>query len=402
MLNHSPLYITQVAECDAVHPKDRLVECRSKTDGLKFFVEYDILAIATGSQGSTFGIPGVTQFTMPLRDAANSTDIRTRLIQNWGESNLPGRDPAERARLLHVAIVGGGPTGVEFAGELADFMQRDLYKIDPNRARDMRITLIEADQLLASFDPSLREFAARKLTRAGVHLVKGIVKEVRERELELKNGTVIPYGLCVWSTGVGPTMFSLGLPFEKTMRGRLAVNDQLRALLRHAEGRGPTSLEDVSMVQEEAAAAGQPTGRPAHRVYGLGDIATTQDNPLPPLAQVAEQQGRYLARTLNEAAAKAAGKQPDEKGRHPLELALAEAQPFAYKHLGSMASVGGKDAVLELGEKGAKRHVNWAGFLSWLAWRSAYLTRLGTMKHRFYVMTDWTMSLIFGRDVSKW
>lgn len=219
--------------------------------------------------------------------------------------------------------MGGGPTGVEFAGELADFVRKDLAKLDPNRARDMRITLIEADQLLSSFDARLREYAALKLTRAGVHLVKGIVKEVcvlqdsgglsscagggglgrgrrsaghfttddlpdpcvppslhpapqpapsphtafpgplflfchpcishfllpqtqvRKDELELKNGAVIPYGLCVWSTGVGPTSFSLSLPFEKTMRGRLAVDDRLRVLARHADGRGPTSLEDV-------------------------------------------------------------------------------------------------------------------------------------------------------------
>ncbi|KAL6769474.1 NDA1 [Auxenochlorella protothecoides x Auxenochlorella symbiontica] len=380
-----------LAECDAVHTQDRLVECSSTHDGLKFFVQYDVLAIATGSQGSTFGIPGVTEYTMPLRDAANSTDIRTRLIQNWGESSIPGRSPAERARLLHVCVVGGGPTGVEFAGELADFVRKDLAKLDPNRARDMRITLIEADQLLSSFDARLREYAALKLTRAGVHLVKGIVKEVRKDELELKNGAVIPYGLCVWSTGVGPTSFSLSLPFEKTMRGRLAVDDRLRVLARHADGRGPTSLEDVSMIQEERAAAGQPTGRPIPCIFGLGDVAATQETPLPALAQVAEQQGRYLARALNEAAGQPGG----------LAGGLEGAPPFQYHHLGSMASVGGTSAVIELGGSG-QQHVRWSGFTSWIAWRSAYLTRLGTMKHRLYVMSDWTMSLIFGRDVSKW
>lgn len=395
-----------VAECQAVHPKDRLVECKSTRDGLKFFVEYDVLVVATGSQGSTFGIPGVVDFTMPLRDAANSTDIRTKLIRNWGESNLPGRSPEERSRLLHVCIVGGGPTGVEFAGELADFVKRDLAKIDPNRARDMRITLIEADQLLSSFDSKLREYAALKLTRAGVHLVKGIVKEVRAKELELKSGMVIPYGLCVWSTGVGPTMFSLSLPFEKTMRGRLAVNEQLRVLAKHAESRGPTSLEDVSMVQEERRAAGQPMSSAVNRVYGLGDVAATLETPLPALAQVAEQQGRYLAKILNDAAgATASGEATaSSDGKlDPLETALAAAPAFKYEHLGSMASVGGTSAVIELGQKGPEnRLVRWTGFSSWIAWRSAYLTRLGTMKHRLYVMSDWTMSLIFGRDVSQW
>lgn len=381
-----------------MHPKERVVECHSLRDGLKFFVEYDVLAISTGSQGSTFGIPGVPEYTMPLRDAANSTSIRNKLIQNWAEASIPGRDPAERARLLHVAVVGGGPTGVEFAGELADFVRRDLSKIDPNRARDVRITLIEADQLLGSFDTKLREYAALKLTRAGVHLVKGIVKEVRRTELELKSGAVIPYGLCVWSTGVGPTMFSLSLPFEKTMRGRLAIDDKLRCQARLAGTRSPTSLEDVSMVQEELKAEGAEKGRAVPRVYALGDVAANLDKPLPALAQVAEQQGKYLAASLNAAAAVAGSAKP-AAGTDALEEALSKVPAFEYNHLGSMASVGGHSAVIELKQKDQPGHLRWTGFSSWIAWRSAYLTRLGTLKHRLYVMSDWTMSLIFGRCV---
>jgi NADH:ubiquinone reductase (non-electrogenic) len=122
----------------AVNPNKRVVEALSE-DGLKFFVEYDLLAIATGSQGSTFGIPGVEEHTHFLRDAAHGTAIRNQLMRNWNLANIPGRSIAERDRILHCVIVGGGPTGVEFAGELADFVNRDLARIDNDRARDMRV-----------------------------------------------------------------------------------------------------------------------------------------------------------------------------------------------------------------------------------------------------------------------
>ena len=86
-------------------------------------------------------------------------------------------------------------------------------RIDPDRARDVRVTLVEAMQLLGSFDARLREYAARTLHRQGIHLVHGMVKEVREKEVELRSGDVMPYGLCVWSTGVGaPPLRSCWLP----------------------------------------------------------------------------------------------------------------------------------------------------------------------------------------------
>ncbi|EFN58862.1 hypothetical protein CHLNCDRAFT_140737 [Chlorella variabilis] len=417
------------ASCKGIHPEDRLVECCSgklpaaqalplagtlapnqtrghtrqahawmNEDGLRFFVEYDKLAISTGSQGSTFGIPGVEQYTHFLRDASHSTAIRSTLVDNWNKANIPGRSPLDRDRLLHVVVVGGGPTGVEFAGELADFINRDLRKIDPSRARDMRITLIEANELLGSFDARLREYTARKLVKEGVQLVKGVVKEVTEGELELQDGSRIPFGLCVWSTGVGPTPFTVSLPFAKTPRGRLAIDDKLRVLMAprlqpdgHVQadadrGPGPQQVSEVHMRQDEEDASLHKDWKPVGNVYALGDCCANPDTPLPALAQVAEQQGKYLARCLNEEAGK---------------LEAPQLPPFVYKHLGSMASIGGASAVIELGEA-KQRKLSWAGFSSWVAWRSAYLTRLGTMKHRMYVAGDWALTLLFGRDISRW
>lgn len=380
------------AEAVAVLPDRKLIECKSE-DGIKFFVNYDKLAIATGSQGSTFGIPGVQEHAHFLRDVKHGEAIRQKLIHNLALAGVPGRPLQEWQRLLDIIIVGGGPTGVEVAGELSDFINRDLKRMYPERARSMRVTLIEAKELLGSFDGALREYAARKLTRQGVILRKGVVKQLDEKVLTLTDGTAIPYGLCIWSTGVGPTPFTTSLPFAKTRVGRLAVDKYLHVLAPprleedgrvHWEGE-KQAAQQVTMLTQEIQAGQTSSAEPVPDVYAMGDCCANVDAPLPALAQVAEQQGRYLAAALN------------QEARNTGE----ELQPFTYRHLGSMATVGGHSAVLELGESSSKR-LSVKGFVSWVAWRSAYLTRLGSFRARLVVAFNWTMTLLFGRDMSRW
>jgi len=403
------------ADCIAVDPTNKVVEARS-ADGINFFVDYDVLAIATGSQGSTFGISGVEEHAHFLRDASHADYIRNKLIYNWGAANIPGRSIAERDRLLHTVVVGGGPTGVEFAGELADFVRKDLQRIDPDRGRDVRITLIEANELLGSFDARLREYAVGKLVKEGVHLLKAVVKEVRKTEIELTNGQTIPFGLAVWSTGVGPTPFTLSLPFVKTPKGRIAIDEGLRVLMpfpskqrssvddRGSPGHaGPTAMSEISLLtDEEEPVDGQTVsengslGIPVSDVYAMGDCCASADTPLPALAQVAEQQGKFLARILN---ANAGGKKMMQSNISGEDL---PAEKFVYRSLGSMAQVGGASAILELQRSPGKGVFSLAGFSSFIAWRSAYLTRLGTMKARLFVFFNWSMTLLFGRDISRW
>eukprot|EP00884_Botryococcus_braunii_P021353 jgi/Botrbrau1/7901/Bobra.9_2s0074.1 len=380
------------AEAVSVDPSAKTVLCKD-AKGLTFMVDYDILVIGTGSQGSTFGIPGVEKYTRFLRNIRDVEGIRNHLLENWQLSNIPGRRMTERMRLLSTVVVGGGPTGVEFAGELVDFISHDLRRIDGERARDMRVTLVEANELLSSFDTRLREYATRKLHQAGVHLVKGIVKEVREDHVELRGGEVLPYGLCVWSTGVGPTPFTTSLPFARTSRGRIAVDDCLRVLVQKERshpadirGTGPASEAEVKINNNEEQHTEDTVLEPLGDVYALGDCCANVDRPLPALAQVAEQQGSYLALCLNKAA----------RGGED-----APAAPFVYRHLGSMATVGEGKGLLQLGDKPAQR-LSFTGFASWVAWRSAYLTRLGNWRNRLYVAINWTTSLLFGRDVSRW
>lgn len=293
-----------------------------------------------------------------------------------------------------------------------------------------QITLVEENELLGSFDARLREYAAQKLVKEGVRLLKGVVKEVRHGELELHTGQVLPFGLCVWSTGVGPTPFTLSLPFLKTNKGRIAVDDRLRVMSvdamkdgghdmkdggqragpsmrsENARGNAPMNMSDVSMLTDEEPAIplrsgattaslgdnivgeGQQHHAPLNNVFSLGDCSANFDRPLPALAQVAEQQGKYLAKMLN-------------RRRDSLDWSVDQFPPFVYRSLGAMATVGGTSAIIELQMKKG-RLISWAGFTSWIAWRSAYLTRLGTLKARLYVVTNWTLSLLFGRDISRW
>eukprot|EP00877_Chromochloris_zofingiensis_P007537 jgi/Chrzof1/3036/Cz12g09060.t1 len=391
---HEPQNQYLAGTATGVFPDRKVVEAFSD-DGLRFFVNYDKLAIATGSQGSTFGIPGVEQHAHFLRDISHSERIRNDLIHNVALAGVPGRQVDEFTRLLHIVIVGGGPTGVEVAGELSNLINRDLRHVYPDRARAMRITLVEARELLGNFDVNLREYAARKLVNRGVRLKKGIVKEVQEKTITLTDGTIIPYGLCIWSTGVGPTPFTLSLPFAKTPVGRLAIDGYLRVLAPHkedesghvrGEGEAVAPKGKVTVLTEESQGASPSKYDVVPDVYALGDCCANTDAPLPALAQVAEQQGKYLAHALNQERASSGGDAP---------------KPFEYKHLGSMATVGGTSAIMELGD--AKSH-HWSltGFWSWVAWRSAYLTRLGSMRNRMVVMFDWTMTLLFGRDISRW
>lgn len=349
--NH--FYISKATAVDA----ERKVVTYRAHDGLEFELGYDKLAIATGAAGSTFGIPGVREYALPLRDARDAAAVRDKLLGIVSLANTPTRRVQDRIKLLSVVIVGGGPTGVEFAGELASFIREDLAKFNPDVGAGMKVTLVEGNELLGSFDHTLRTYAASRLMHAGVHLVKGTVERVTPSSVELKDGSSLPFGMLVWSTGVGPTTFTRSMPFVRGTSGRLAVDGRLNV----TDAKGGGLLADV---------------------FALGDCATNEAEPLPPLAQVAEQQGKFVAKLLND----------DAKGEDVSE------REFSYRHLGAMAALTTGEAVIEVGRD---KRFTMTGLLSFLAWRSAYLTRLGTWRSRIHVAIDWFTTLCLGRDMSR-
>ncbi|KAF8669273.1 hypothetical protein HU200_051607 [Digitaria exilis] len=362
-----------LASCTGIDTRAHEVQCTAATsDGLPsdpyhFKIAYDKLVIASGAEPLTFNIKGVKENAIFLREVSHAQEIRRKLLTNLMLSENPGLSEEEKARLLHCVVVGGGPTGVEFSGELSDFIMRDVRESYAHVKDHVKVTLIEANEILSSFDVGLRQYATNHLSKYGVKLVRGIVKEVKPTEITLSDGTSVPYGLLVWSTGVGPSQFVKSLDLPKSPGGRIGVDEWLRV----------PSAPDV---------------------FALGDCAGFLEHTgkpvLPALAQVAEREGKYLARLLGKVAA-----QGGSKAHCAGKANLGE--PFVYKHIGSMASVGRYKALVDLRENKDASGVSMAGFLSWLMWRSAYLTRVVSWRNRFYVAVNWATTLVFGRDNTR-
>lgn len=349
------------------------VQCETVTDGpdtlepWKFKISYDKLVIALGAEASTFGIHGVKEHAIFLREVYHAQEIRRKLLLNLMLSEVPGVSEAEKSRLLHCVVVGGGPTGVEFSGELSDFIMRDVHQRYAHVKNYIHVTLIEANEILSSFDDRLRHYATKQLTKSGVRLVRGVVKDVKDRKLILDDDTEVPYGLLVWSTGVGPSPFVKSLELPKAPGGRIGVDEWLRI----------PSVEDV---------------------FAIGDcsgfLESTGKPTLPALAQVAERQGKYLAGLLNKI-----GQDGGAFANSAKDMEFGE--PFVYKHLGSMATIGRYKALVDLRQSKAGKGLSLAGFLSWFIWRSAYLTRVISWRNRFYVAINWATTFVFGRDISR-
>jgi NADH dehydrogenase FAD-containing subunit len=320
-----------------------------------FDVNYDTLVLAHGARPNTFNIPGVEEHAFFLREISEARGIRRRLMQNLMTAALPTTDQEEVNRLLHIVVVGGGPTGVEFAADLADFLSEDIPKVDPRLLKFFRVTLLEAREVLGTFDLTLRNHGVGRLQRMGVKLKKATVAEVTPTSVTLSDGEVMMCGMVVWSTGVGPSSLTKEIKCDRTKQGRIAIDKHLRVLR---------------------------DGKPLNNVYAMGDCAADVENPLPTLAAVASRQGRYLAKRLNHLHRHRTGEY---------------ATPFNYRSLGSMVSLGSHEALVELVQP---KKFDFKGFRALLIYKSAYLSQLGSYRNKLYVIVNWFGSYIFGRDVT--
>ncbi|KAK8349536.1 hypothetical protein V6Z11_A06G148900 [Gossypium hirsutum] len=235
----SPNSYFYLASCIGVDTNKHEVYCETMSNGglphepYQFKVAYDKLVIAAGAEPLTFGIKGVKGNAYFLREVNHAQEIRKKLLLNLMLSENPGISEEEKRRLLHCVIIGGGPTGVEFSGELSDFIMRDVRERYSHVKDYIKVTLIEANEILSSFDVGLRQYATNHLRKSGVQLMRGVVKEVHPKKFILSDGTDVPYGLLVWSTGVGPSQFIKSLNLPKSPGGRFtqlqrAVQDWYR------------------------------------------------------------------------------------------------------------------------------------------------------------------------------
>ncbi|MCA9568241.1 MAG: NAD(P)/FAD-dependent oxidoreductase [Myxococcales bacterium] len=298
-------------------------------------VPYDRLVIAAGARDSWFGHDAWAEHASGLKSLGDALRIRQRILLAFERAEWE-TDPGKRRALLTFVVIGGGPTGVELAGALAEIafktMIRDFRNIDPTEAR---VLLVEgAEGVLMAYPPALREKALAQVKALGVEVrLKTLVTDLVEGAVLLGDERVETETV-LWAAGVQAASIARGLGVETDRMGRLVVQD------------------DCSL-------PGHPD------VYAIGDIAcfahTADGRPLPGLAPVAQQMGRYVARRLQG----------------------VDTGPFAYTDRGSMATIGRRRAVMKAGR------VELAGFVAWVLWGVVHLGFLITFRNRVVVMLKW-------------
>lgn len=406
-----------------IDPRKRIVTCQNVVcEGNScviedFEVEYDRLVVGVGAQTNTFGIPGVRENCCFLKQIDDARKIRNSIVNCFERANIPSMSEEVKSRALTFVVIGAGPTGIEFASELRDFIEQDGAKYYPELIKYVSIKIIEAtNTVLAPFDKSLQEAAIEQLLRPSSAryderisqlpsdftltelLLESGVKEVKETAVYLNNGKEIPYGLSVWAAGNGPLPITLQLidnigegeqaDAQNISRGRLAIDPWCRVL-----GTDGTILS-------------------------FGDCSCNTDNFLPATAQVASQQGAYLARLFGkgilDAKEELTGKLLPVFRNKKVSVGFADritafatqssniAAPFQFLNLGILAYTGSGTALsqLQVTPKESNR-LKGKGTIGFGLWRSVYLSKQVSLRNRALVLTDWLKAQVFGRDITR-
>jgi NADH dehydrogenase len=307
-------------------------------------IPYDALVVAAGAQTAFFGVESARQHARTLKNLPDAVALRSRVLAAF-ERAAQEADPQRRAALLTFVVVGGGPTGVEYAGALAELIDRPLARdFSPDLVDMARIVLIDRlPHVLDSYPPALRAYTARRLEALGVHLeLNTSVADVLPDRVILSGGRAIPAETVLWMAGVEPVPLAGTLAAEQVRDGRIRVNPDL-SLPEHPD------------------------------VYVIGDMAYVEQDgaPLPQMAPVAMQQGAYVARRC---AAQAAGR---------------EIEPFRYRSRGTMAVIGRGSAVARV------FGLRLTGFLAWLMWLVLHLAYLIDFRNRLVVLINWAYDYLF-------
>jgi NADH:ubiquinone reductase (non-electrogenic) len=326
----------------------RQVHCRAAVGPEPFSLLYDYLVIGVGAAVADYGVPGVAEHALKFASVEDARAVRRGVLEQFARAEIPGLTPEQIRERLTFVICGGGPTGIEVAAEIHDLIRDELSVSYPELASYASVVLVEAlDRVLSSFDQALSNYTRVHFQREGIQVrLSSKVQAIEPGRVLLQDGQSIPCGMVLWAAGNAPVPFVRGLGEPLTRGGRLIVDPYLRL-----QGR--------------------------ERVYAVGDCAAVGDPPLPATAQVAQQQGKYLARALED----------QRQGR--------EVPPFKFQQSGMLAYIGGGQALADLPQ------VKWSGRGAWLFWRSVYLTKLVSPANKVKVLFDWLKARLFGRDLSR-
>jgi len=301
-------------------------------------LKFDHLIVALGSVTADFGIPGVKEFALGMKSVSEALTIRAEIMRRF-EDLCRFEDDTK----FSVTVIGGGPTGVEMAGAIAELIRGPLKSDQAQVAKNINVTLIEAGpRLLPPFAPSLSERTKKDLEKLGVKvLLNTAVKELAHRKIFLKDGTSLQSEVTIWAAGV----------------------------------KGADAMKDLNLPIEANRVAVEPTMQVKNYPYlwALGDIAGAKGkdgSPLPMVAPVAIQQGKFIAKQIKRIS-------QNKKLEH-----------FKYLDKGSMATIGRNKAVVQV------RWFKLAGPLAWLVWLWLHLFYLLGGRNKIGTMADWTWNYL--------
>jgi len=307
-------------------------------------IPYDYLVLSAGSVNNFFRMASAEQRCFALKDLGEALALRNHILQRFEEAAWT-TDAKRRRALMSFAVIGGGPSGVEFAGALTELIHLVLRKDFPDlELEDVRIRLVEAaPHVLGAFAEPLRRSAEGRLRKMGVEvLLDAAVESVEEDAVRLKDGRAIPAGTVVWTAGVQAAPLAGHLGVAPGRVGRVPVQETL-----------------------------QLEGHP--EVYVIGDmaLAVSDGRPLPQLAGVAQQEGKRAARNIER------------------QLRGLEPEPFRYFDRGTMATIGRNAAVVDI------RGIRLRGFLGWVTWLMVHLVLLISFRNRVLVLLSWAYDYFF-------
>jgi len=331
-------------------------------------IAYAQLALAFGNRANLELVPGLAEHALPLKLIGDALFIRNRMLQRIARIELE-TDPALRRRLGHFVVLGGGFSGVEVAGTLADFL-RGARRYYPRVAADeLRISLLEgADRLLLELPASLGAAALRSLRQRGIDVRLGArAASVDAAGVTLADGTRLDSAtvVCTIGTRPNPLAAQLGLPLE---RGRIVTAPDLSV----PGAPGVWALGDCALVRNAA-----PPARAAASATSAASANAATDAPIaPPTAQFAVAEARFLAANI---AARIAGR---------------PTRAFSHVSRGAMATTGHLKGVAQVAG------LRLAGLPAWLLWRAYYLLQMPTLGRKLRIWVEWTWAMFFPADIT--
>jgi NADH:ubiquinone reductase (H+-translocating) len=334
-------------EVEAIDLSRKRVVVSHGYDHHQHSLTYDHLVIGIGSVTNLYELPGLDERTLTMKSLGDAIRLRNHLIEHLEEADsecVTGKNP-----LLTFVVAGGGFAGTETVGALNDFVRDALPSYSHLKESMLRVVLVHAGAvILPELGEKLGAYAQKKLAERGVEIrINTKVKALSGRGVELSDGTIIESHTVVWTAGTSPNPLLQELPCKKE-HGRVVVDQYMEVV-----------------------------GWPG--VWALGDCAAVPNSSTgkayPPTAQHALRQGKVLARNISAA------------------IGEGPKRPFVFSTLGQLAAIGKRAGVANI------LGVKFSGFLAWWIWRTIYLSKLPRFEKKLRVALDWTLDLLFSKDI---